>query len=211
MYLPPHFQETRIDLLQRLISDHNFGTLVTLDPARLDANHLPFEYDPMPAPFGTLRAHVARNNPVWHTHPAGIDVLAIFQAAHSYISPAWYPTKRENGKVVPTYNYLVVHAHGPMRTIEDPVWLRALVERLTQRHEAGRAMPWQVSDAPSDFIDKMLAAIVGLEIPIARLTGKWKASQNQPQANRAGVSAGLRERGDANSAALADFISTIDH
>ena len=187
MYVPSHFAESRVDVLHDLIRTHPFGALVVLASDGLDANHIPFEIDPEPAPFGTLRAHVARANPVWRDFSSQVDALVMFQGAHAYISPAWYATKKEHGKVVPTWNYAVVHAHGPLRVIDDRNWLRQFVGKLTDRHEATRSDPWKVTDAPADFIDTMVAAIIGIEIPIAKLTGKWKVSQNRPEKDRAGV------------------------
>jgi transcriptional regulator len=203
MYVPSQFEENRPEVLHHLIGEHPLGMLVTLDPDGLNANHIPFEFDPEPAPYGVLRAHVARSNPVWRTFSADVEALVVFQGAQAYISPAWYATKQQDGKVVPTYNYMVVHAYGAMRVIDDPVWVRGLVERLTDRHEAGRASPWKVADAPRDYIDKLLSAIVGIEIPISKLVGKWKVSQNQPQANRDGVVNGLSEIGDDNATGMA--------
>ncbi|MEN3293946.1 MAG: transcriptional regulator [Burkholderiales bacterium] len=203
MYVPSQFEENRPEVLHQLIGEHPLGMLVTLDPDGLNANHIPFEFDPEPAPYGVLRAHVARSNPVWRTFSADVEALVVFQGAQAYISPAWYATKQQDGKVVPTYNYMVVHACGAMRVIDDPVWVRGLVERLTDRHEAGRASPWKVADAPRDYIDKLLSAIVGIEIPISKLVGKWKVSQNQPQANRDGVVNGLSEIGDDNATGMA--------
>lgn len=191
MYVPSHFAESRIDVLHDLIRTHPFGALVVLASDGLDANHIPFEIDPEPAPFGTLRGHVARANPVWRDFSSQVDALVMFQGAHAYISPAWYVTKKEHGKVVPTWNYAVVHAHGPLRVIDDRKWLREFVGKLTDRHEAPRSDPWKVTDAPADFIDTMVAAIVGIEIPIAKLAGKWKVSQNRPAQDRAGVIEGL--------------------
>ena len=198
MYLPKHFEETRVEVLHALIHAYPFGTLVTLTAGGLDANHIPFEVDPEPSPFGTLRGHVARANPVWRGISAGAEALVIFQGPDTYISPSWYETKVETGKVVPTWNYVVVHAHGVPRFIDDRAWLRAFVTRLTERHEAGRQTPWKVTDAPAEYIDAQLGAIIGLEIPIARLVGKWKVSQNRPPRDRAGVIDGLtREAGRA--------------
>jgi transcriptional regulator len=193
MYLPAHFAETRIDVLHRLIHEQPLAALVTLEGGALNANHIPFEHDAAPAPLGTLRGHVARTNPVWKSHSPEVEALAIFQGAQHYITPSWYPSKQETGKVVPTFNYIVVHAYGTLRVIEDREWLRGLVNRLTNRHEAGRADPWKVSDAPDDYVDKMLGAIVGIELKLTKLTGKWKTSQNQPAANRDGVINGLDE------------------
>jgi transcriptional regulator len=206
MYLPVAFEERRIGVLHDLIRAHPLGTLVTLTPGGLDANHIPFEIDAAPAPRGTLRGHVARANPVWRMFTRDLDVLVVFQGPATYISPAWYPTKRETGRVVPTWNYAVVHAWGPLRVVEDRGWLRALVERLTNRHEADRPEPWRVSDAPPDFVERLLDAIVGLEIPIARLVGKWKVSQNRPPHDRVGVVEGLRRESGGAAAAMADLV-----
>ncbi len=193
MYTPTQFEETRVDILHALIHQHPLGTLVTLGKSGIEANHIPFEVHPEPAPLGTLRAHVARANRVWQDFSPEIQTLVIFQGPGAYITPSWYAAKRETGKVVPTFNYAVVHAYGPMRAIEDRSWLRALVERLTNRFEAARPAPWQVGDAPAQFVDNLLGAIVGLEIPIARLLGKWKMSQNRPASDIAGIVTGLRE------------------
>jgi transcriptional regulator len=206
MYVPSHFAETRTEALHRFVHAHPLAVLVTHTADGLEANHLPLELDPAPAPLGTLRGHVARANPVWRTFSPGVEALAIFQGPDRYITPAWYATKRATGKVVPTWNYVVVHAYGPLRIIEDGAWLRALVERLTARHEAGRADAWKLSDAPAEYVDAMLRGIVGLELPITRLVGKWKVSQNRPEADRAGVVAGLHALGDPESAAMAALV-----
>ncbi|CDG85408.1 FMN-binding negative transcriptional regulator [Janthinobacterium agaricidamnosum] len=190
MYTPSHFNETRLDVLHALIAAHPLGALVRLDGGELCADHVPFDIAaPTPdAPFGTLRAHVARANPLWR---AAAPAMVLFQGPQAYISPAWYEEKARSGKVVPTFNYAVVHAHGTLRAIHDPEWLLALLERLTDRHEARQAAPWRVADAPPDYIARMLAAIVGIEIPLRRIDGKWKASQNRSQADRSGIAAGL--------------------
>jgi transcriptional regulator len=206
MYLPTHFEEARVEALHALMRAYPLGTLVTLTPDGLDANHIPFEIDPEPRPFGTLRGHVARANPVWSETSAAAGALVVFQGPDSYISPSWYPTKAETGKVVPTWNYAVVHAHGAPRFIEDRAWLRAFVERLTDRQEAPRREPWKVTDAPADFIDRQIGAIVGVEITIARLIGKWKVSQNRPPHDRAGVVAGLAREARPSAAAMADLV-----
>ncbi len=206
MYLPPHFEETRPEILRDLIVAHPLGALVTLTPTGLDANHLPFELAVGEGPLGTLRAHVARANPVWKETSPGVDALVIFQGPGSYITPSWYEAKKETGKVVPTYNYCTVHAHGPLRVIDDREWLRAMVTRLTQRFESARPAPWAVADAPADFIDQQLAAIVGIEIPIARLTGKWKVSQNRPAADRVRIEEGLRAQAAPAPSAMADLV-----
>src|SRR5262249_42984835 len=206
MYLPTHFEETRVPVLHDLIRAHPLAALVAVTPHGLDANHVPLEVVPEPAPFGTLRGHIARGNPLWREHARDGEVLAIFQGPSAYVSPSWYPTKRETGKVVPTWNSAVGHAHGPLRIIDDRAWLRAFVEHLTDRHEAGRAEPWKVTDAPADFIEAMLGAIVGLEIPIARLTGKWKVSQNRAAPDRDGVVEGLRDAGGDEATAMAELV-----
>ena len=143
---------------------------------------------------------------MWRDFSADVEALAVFQGPRAYITPAWYPTKADTGKVVPTYNYLVVHAYGPLRVVDDPAWLRGLVERLTTRHESARTAPWQVTDAPSDFIEGQLRAIVGLEIAVTKLVGKWKVSQNRPRADRDGVVRGLRGTDDATAAVMANWV-----
>ncbi len=187
MYAPTHFEETRLDALHALVEAHPLGTLVTHSAEGLNADHIPFEIaaPTAGAPFGTLRAHVARANPLWRQ--AGADVLVVFQGPSAYVSPSLYAEKPASGKVVPTYNYAVVHAHGALRAIEDPAWILALLERLTARHESARAAPWAVRDAPPEYIDALLKAIVGIEIPLDRLQGKWKLSQNRPPADQAAV------------------------
>lgn len=207
MYTPSQFEESRPEVLHQLIREHPLGALVTMTPDGLNANHLPFEVDCAPAPFGTLRAHVARANPVWRDLVPEHDALLIFQGAQAYISPAWYPTKSETGRVVPTYNYMVVHAYGRVRVVDDAAWLHALLERQSATHEAGRTLPWKMEDAPPDYIEKLLTALVGIEIEITRLVGKWKVSQNQPQVNRVGVEQGLRDIGSENAIAMADEVA----
>ena len=189
MYAPSQFEETRLDALHALIEAHPLGTLVTHGAAGLEADHIPFEIaaPTLDAPFGTLRAHVARANPLWRQ--AGAGVLVVFQGPSAYVSPSLYLEKPVSGKVVPTYNYAVVHAHGALRAIEDPAWMLALLERITTRHEAARTAPWAVRDAPPAFIEKLLEAIVGIEVPLERLQGKWKLSQNRSRADRAAVAA----------------------
>ena len=209
MYLPAHFKETRSDVLHTLIRGHPLGTLVTLNAAgELQANPIPFLIDPGPQAHGTLRSHVARANPLWRETRTEVDALVVFQGAQSYVSPGWYPSKAEHGKVVPTWNYIVVQARGRLRAVEDAEWLHALVSRLTERHEAPRAQPWGVGDAPPDYIATMLRAIVGIEIEITDLVGKWKVSQNRSAADRAGVAAGLAAlSGDAQAAAMAAAVA----
>src|SRR5580698_491570 len=175
MYVPKHFEESRVDVLHQRIRANPFGTLVGLTSGGLVANHIPFEIENVPAPFGMLQGHIARANTFWQECSPETEVLVIFQGPDAYITPSWYPGKREHGKVVPTWNYAVVHAHGMPRVIESKDWLLNHVGELTRLHEAKEAKPWKVADAPADYIDGLLATIVGIEIPIDALDGKWKA------------------------------------
>jgi len=206
MFVPPHFEETRTDVLAALIRAHPLGTLVTLGAEGLNANHIPFLFDPDPAPHGTLVGHVSRANPAWRDFDPRVQALVVFQGTGGYITPSWYPTKQRTGKVVPTWNYAVVHAYGFLRIIEDAARLRAIVERLTAEHESSRPLPWKVSDAPPEYIEQMLCGIVGIEIEIRRLSGKWKTSQNRDRADRDGVAEGLSEPGDPDSEAMAALV-----
>jgi transcriptional regulator len=207
MYVPPHFAEDRLPVLQDFMRQHALATLVTLNAGGLVASHLPLLVDEEPAPNGRLIGHLARANGQWRDIDAGTDALAIFHGPQAYISPAWYPTKAETGKVVPTWNYAAVHAYGALRIIEDAAWLRELVGRLTNRHEAGHANPWKVEDAPEEFIQAQLKGIVGIELTVQRLEGKWKLSQNRPEKDRIGTERGLRETGDANAAVMAAMMA----
>ena len=206
MYVPEHFNEQRAELLRELIRERPLGTLVTLAAEGLNANHVPFEFDAEPAPLGTLRCHVARANPIWRDFSPTVEALVIFQGPKAYVSPSFYPSKQVTGEVVPTYNYVIVHGYGAMTIIHDREWLRRLVTRLTNRFEGERAAPWRVTDAPAAFIDKQLGAIVGIEIALTKLIGKWKVSQNRPVDDRKGVIEGLTEGGDADSAAIAQWV-----
>ncbi len=204
MYLPAHFTESRPQVLRDFVAAHPLGLLVTQNRAGgIDANSVPFFLDAADdATPGVLRAHVARANPLWKEARDDVDALVVFQGPHGYVSPAWYPSKAEHGKVVPTWNYVMVQARGRLRAIDDKAWLRAFVTRLTDHHEGGRAAPWAVSDAPADYVETMLGAIVGIEIALSSLVGKWKVSQNRAAADRAGVVEGLRrEQGDPALAA----------
>ena len=205
MYLPKHFEETRSEALHELIRAHPLGMLVTLNGAGLQANSVPFILDADPAGGpGILSAHVARANPLWRETRGDVEALVVFQGPQAYISPGWYASKAEHGKVVPTWNYVMVQARGTLRAVDDADWLRAFVTRLTTKHEAVQAQPWAVTDAPADYIDTMLRAIVGIEIQLTALTGKWKVSQNRPAADRAGVVAGLTAVGQPQSAKLVE-------
>jgi transcriptional regulator len=204
MYVPAHFEENRPEVLHQLIADHPLGTLVTTGPNGLDANHVPFEFAPGEGPHGALRAHVARANPVWQevaTHP---DTLVIFQGPAAYISPTWYPSKHETHRQVPTYNYMVVHAHGKIVVRDDEAFVRGLVARLTRTMEANEPKPWKMGDAPADFISQMLGAIVGIEIEVTRLVGKWKLSQNKEARDRRGAVEALLAGGSETQEAVAE-------
>ncbi|MCB1959806.1 MAG: FMN-binding negative transcriptional regulator [Rhodocyclaceae bacterium] len=204
MYVPRHFAIDDPALLHEFMRAHPFATLVTHGPDGLDANHLPLLVRGAEG-SERLAGHVARANPLWSDH-ADEHVLCIFQGPDQYISPSAYPTKAETGKVVPTWNYTVVHARGILRVIEDRDWLHVLVSDLTHTHEADQPAPWKVTDAPDDYIEAMLGAIVGIEIEVTQLVGKWKLSQNQPAKNRAGVVQQL-SGGDEAARAMADWVA----
>lgn len=198
MYQPPLFREDRIDVQHDLIRAHPLGLLVSAGPGGLLANPLPFFLDASVSERGTLRCHMARANPQWRDLAAVEECLVVFQGPQDYVTPSWYATKQETGKVVPTWNYATVHAWGRPRVTEDVEWLRQNIEELTHAREQGRPAPWKVDEAPADFIAAQLRAIVGIEIPISRMEGKWKVSQNRPEADRYGVITGLREQGPAS-------------
>ena len=200
MYVPPLHKEDRIDLLHDAIRRTGLATLVTVTQDGLIASHVPMLLDADPAPYGTLVGHLARPNP--QARGAIGEALAIFQGPEAYVTPSWYETKRATGKVVPTWNYVTIHAYGTVEFFNDPERLRDVVTRLTDRQEAPRAEPWAVTDAPADFIDVMLKGIVGFTLPISRLEGKWKMSQNRPAEDRAGVIAGLQSDGREDVAGL---------
>jgi transcriptional regulator len=202
MYDVAHFREERVGVLHALIRAHPLATLVVNSIDGLNANHIPLLIDPEPAPYGTLLGHVARANPLWKAFDKASDALAVFQGPQGYITPSWYPSKLEHGKVVPTWNYAVVHAHGPLVVHDDAAWLRDLVSRLTASQESARPKPWAVNDAPADYLDGMLRGIVGIEIPIRRLQGKWKMSQNRLPRDVEGVRHGLTEQSDDASLGL---------
>jgi transcriptional regulator len=192
VYVPAHFNEDRIEVLHELIGATRLATLVSMTADGMIASHAPMMLDPEPAPFGTLIGHLAKANPHARSADPGVQTLVIFQGADGYITPSYYAAKKEHGKVVPTWNYAAVHAYGTLEVFDDPVRLLAVVTRLTNRHEAARAQPWAVSDAPDAFIQGMLNGIVGIALPIVRLEGKVKMSQNRPAADQTGVIDGLR-------------------
>ncbi|WP_066343012.1 FMN-binding negative transcriptional regulator [Azohydromonas lata] len=202
LYQPSHgfFQQQDAATLHALMRAHPLATLVHVGPHGPVADVVPLEFVADAGEHGTLRGHVPRANPVWQ-QAQGQEVLVLFHGPQGYVSPGWYATKAEHGKVVPTWNYAVVQARGPLRAIEDAAWLRTELGRLTAHHEAAVGGHWALEDAPADFTDKLLGVIVGIEIPVASLEGKFKLSQNQPAVNRDGVEAGLEAQG-APAAAL---------
>ncbi|MEN9481185.1 MAG: hypothetical protein RLZZ298_2580 [Pseudomonadota bacterium] len=191
MYIPKHFAETELSVMHQLMRDFPLATLVSHGPDGLAANHIPLHLDASIGANGTLRGHIARANPLSKASAVDGEILLIFRGPESYISPSGYATKAEHGKVVPTWNYTAVHAYGRLRLIDDPAWIFAQISALTATHESRLPQPWAVSDAPADYIEKMLGAIVGIEITIDRLVGKWKVSQNQPAVNQISLIAAL--------------------
>ncbi|BBP80278.1 transcriptional regulator [Pseudomonas sp. Ost2] len=206
MYTPSAFSEQDLLTLQRHIQDTRLATLVTHGKLGLQASHVPLLLAPGQGPNGTLYGHLARANPQWRELAEGGEILVIFAGADAYVSPSFYPAKAEHGKVVPTWNYVAVHAYGEAEVFDDAERLRNLVSALTDRHEAGRDQPWKVDDAPAPYIDSMLRAIVGFALPIQRLEGKRKLSQNRSAADIAGVQQGLAASADSQDQALAHLM-----
>lgn len=216
MYLPAHFEQPDHDIIRQLIRGAPLATLVTLAAGTLEANHVPMllgkgEVQGEGAGQGEggmrLRFHVARANPVWRDAGAGSEVLAIFQGPDTYISPSWYASKAEHGKVVPTWNYAVVHAYGTLSVHDDKQWLREFLPTLTAVHESRFQKPWQVADAPEDYLDKMMGAVVGMEIAVTRLAAKWKVGQNQPAANKATLLEGLKQSDQPGAREIAQLLA----
>ena len=206
MYTPSAFAEARPEVLHALLREHPLASLVSQSSSGLEAAHLPLLYFPEEGECGVLRGHIARANRQWETMTPGSEVLAIFLGPQHYVSPGWYPSKYEHGKVVPTWNYVAVHAHGRVTVKQEAAWLLENVRALTEAQEAAQERPWSVTDAPPDFIDGLLRAIVGIEIEITRLEGKWKTSQNRGTADRAGVANGLSALGTADAKAMSELV-----
>lgn len=211
MYIPPYHAQHDLNKMQSLIESHSLGAWVTLGAEGLIANHIPFVLDRSAGEFGTLRGHVSRANRVWQQLSSELDSLVLFQGPHAYITPTWYPSRLDKGsgegRVVPTWDYVAVHASGRPRVVEDPQWLLQLLHDLTDQNEAAHALPWRVDDAPADFIGKLARAVVGIEIPISKLQGRWKLSQDEALPDRRGTVEGLRALGDVNASALAQLIN----
>ncbi len=207
MYLPAAFVESRPEVIAAAIAAARIGELITLGPAGLDATTLPWLLEPG-GEHGRLVGHIARANPQWRDVDRAQEAMVIFRPADAYVSPSFYPSKAEHGKVVPTWNYCAVHAWGPLVVHDDAAWVEALVRRLTARHESGLSRPWSVDDAPPAFVASMVRAIVGIEVPITRLQAKWKLSQNRPAADIAGVRGALAS-GSASDRALATVMAPL--
>jgi transcriptional regulator len=210
LYLPAQFNEGRSEVLHALMRARPLATLIALSDTGMIANHLPMQTLSEPAPYGLLRGHIARANPLWKEYRDSSEALAIFQGPQTYISPSLYPSKQSSGEVVPTWDYAVVHARGALRFIHDAEWLRNFVGTLTDEHEATRRQPWKIGDAPAAYIDKMLTLIVGFELVITSLTGKWKVSQNRTHEDRQGVVKGLEQADDVDSREIAAMLASLD-
>ncbi|HEV2566590.1 MAG TPA: FMN-binding negative transcriptional regulator [Microvirga sp.] len=206
MYQPPHFREDDLAVQHALIGAHPLGLLLTFGSAGLEANPIPFVLDASASALGTLKAHLSRANAQWRNVDPEQEALVVFQGPETYITPSWYAAKREHGKVVPTWNYAIVQARGLLKVRDDPDWLRQQITAMTDLQEAPRAEPWAVGDAPTSFVAAQLKGIVGVEIEITRIEGKWKVSQNRPEADRLGVSAGLRLSRDDASHRMAELV-----
>lgn len=206
MYRVKQFEEPRVEVMHALMREYPLATLVTYGRGGMNANPIPLLLAQEPGPYGVLRGHVARANPLWQSFDPSVETLAVFHGPDAYVSPNWYPSKRENGRVAPTWNYACVHAYGTLQVIDDRDWLRALLSDLSDVHEASSPEPWQLTDAPADYLDKLLGAVVGVEIGLSRLEGKWKMSQNQPAANQAGVVGGLTALGSEEALTVAQLV-----
>lgn len=207
MYIPRAFEEKRLPVLHELIRSQPFCSLITMGASGLFASHIPMVLHGDQGSFGILHGHLSRANMQWRDFDPGVEALAIFSGAHHYISPSWYPEKSEHGKVVPTWNYAVVHAYGNLRTIENAEWLSAHLRELTDRQESATPAPWEITDAPADFIESLMKGIVGLELTITRLEGKWKVSQNRSERDRQGVIEGLEDLNSPESLAMKKLVS----
>ena len=201
MYVPAHFAVDDPQALHRIIREHPLGVLVTPGEHGVDADHIPFEFDPGAGTLGRLTAHIARANPLWQRCPTGTPVMVIFRGAEAFVSPNWYPSKHEAHRQVPTWNYEVVHAHGTLAVHDDERFVRGLVARLTRHHEAGEPRPWKMTDSAPQYIDTMLRNIVGIEVTVTSLVGKSKLSQNREPRDRLGAAQTLAERGRLELAA----------
>ena len=206
MFVPPPMKEDRLDVLHSLIKQHPFGAIVTCGEDGPTADHIPFVIHSELSAHGTLRGHVAIRNPIVEAASVEPNALVIFQGPHTYISPSWYASKAEHGKVVPTWNYAIVHAYGKLTIMRDETWLRKHLALLTLSHEADMPEPWKPDDAPAKFLGQQIKGIVGVEIEIDRFQGKWKISQNKNATDKSGVVAGLRKIATEDAVAMADLV-----
>lgn len=206
MFQPPLFREERMDVMHELMRSHPFATLVTTLNGKISVDHLPLVLHDTLSPNGTIRGHISKANPLWRSGGEEREAVAIFQGPQAYVTPNWYPSKKEHGKAVPTWNYAVVHARGKLLFSTDSTWLTDHLNELTARQESHRHEPWQVSDAPSDYVTRQLKGIVGIELVIESLDGQWKVSQNKDQSDRAGVRQGLSLEGNPDADAMAELI-----
>lgn len=208
MYCPAHFEENRPEILASLMAQHPLATVISSGNSGLVAEHIPLLYEPEHGTAGKLIGHVARNNPMWQASQ-GAEHLLVFQGPSAYVSPNWYATKAESGKVVPTWNYAVVHVHATLAVSHDQAHIRAVLEKQTRRHEADQVKPWKLADAPEDFTERLQGLIVGIEFRIVRMQGKWKVSQNQGLANRQGVITGLQALQRDAASSMADLVQAF--
>lgn len=206
MYLPAAFRETRPEMIEAVMAEYPLATVVTMGSSGLEASHIPLLYSRAEGGQGMLRGHMARANPQWQQYAEDAEALAIFSGPQHYVSPAWYSSKKAHGKVVPTWNYVVVHARGRLNIRSEPQWLLENVRALTDAQEAGHETRWRVSDAPAEFIENMLSAIVGIEMTITMLEGKWKVSQNRPIEDRESVIHALHGLNSPEAAKMADLV-----
>jgi len=206
MFQPPLFREERVEVMHALMIENPFATLVSSATGGLTADHVPLVVHPELTEHGLIRGHLAVGNPLWTDSEGDIEVLAVFQGPHAYVTPSWYPSKKEHGKVVPTWNYAVVHAHGTLQFTKDPEWLMEHLSELTRRNESHRPSPWAVSDAPEDYLGRQLKGIVGIEIAINALSGTWKVSQNKTPQDREGVELGLLTENSPQATAVSRLV-----
>lgn len=203
----PLFKEERLDVMHELMQSQPLATLVSCVAGKLAADHLPFVLHPELSEKGVLRAHIHKGNPLWRNREDLQDAFAIFQGPQSYVTPSWYPSKQDHGKTVPTWNYAVVHVRGQMRFVEDGAWLLEHLTELTNTQESDREEPWKVTDAPEDYINRLVRGIVGVELKIESLEGTWKASQNRDERDRLGVEQGLLNENNDDATAISNFMS----
>ena len=206
MYEQSFHQISDIEKMQKLVHDNPFATLICPNNAQTTVDHIPFYLDSTVGECGCLYAHIAAKNPLLENLANSPSCIIVFQASNSYISPSWYPSKHEHGKAVPTWNYAVVHARGDAIMHRDPEWILRHLNLLTERHESQQSLPWKISDAPNDYIDTLLSLIVGIEIPIMNIQGKWKLNQNKSEADRIGVVAGLLSKSETDAQRIASLV-----